>query len=78
MKRFAIILVLVCAFMAAGIAARPLLAGSQDSAVVKCCSDDSSMACCCDKCKKDCDGTCCDMCKEMCGDKCKCKHKDKK
>ena len=78
MKRFAIILVLVGVFMAAGIATRPLMAGSQDSSAVKCCEDGSSMECCCDQCTKGCDGTCCEMCMEMCGGKCKCKHKDKK
>ena len=78
MKRFVIILVLACALVAVGIAAKPLLAGAQGSSAGMCCSD-GNMSCCCDKCKAKCDGTCCEMCMQMCGDKCKCKckHKDK-
>ena len=76
MKRFVIVLVVACALTAVGLAAGPLLAGSQSPSAGTCCSD-GSMSCCCDNCGKKCDGTCCDMCKEMCGDKCKCKHKDK-
>ena len=49
MKRFVIILVLACALVAVGIAAKPLLAGAQGSSAGMCCSD-GNMSCCCDKC----------------------------
>jgi len=88
MKRFAIILVVACAFVAVSIAARPLLAGSQGSSPVACgdnCKEKCGDTCkcdgkSCDKCKDGkCDGKCCDKCKDgKCDGTCcdKCKNKD--
>jgi len=74
-KRFAIILVVACAFVAVSGAARPLLAGPQGSSPVAC--GDQCKGKCGDTCK--CDGKCCDKCKDgKCDGKCcdKCKNKD--
>jgi len=60
MKRFAIILVVACAFVAVSVAARPLLAGSQGSSSFAC--GDNCKQKCGDTCK--CDGKCCDKCKD--------------